>query len=160
MAKKKKLKSDDDSGPSRQVVARNRKARHEYEVLDELECGIVLVGSEVKSIRDGKISINESFARVVDGELWLFGATIAEYPQANVANHEPGRQRKLLVHSRQLKKFAENAQQQGRTLIPLQVHLAGGRVKVQLAVARGRKLYDKRDKLKARDARREIDEMS
>jgi len=158
MGRKRSSKTPADS--DNRVVARNRRARYLYEIFDELECGIVLVGSEVKSIRDGKISINESFARVVDGELWLFGATIAEYPQANVANHEPGRQRKLLVHSRQLKKFAENAQQQGRTLIPLQVHLAGGRVKVQLAVARGRKLYDKRDKLKARDARREIDEMS
>ena len=161
MAKKKKTQdrsSGADSGPK--VVTRNRKARHTYDVLEELECGVVLTGSEVKSIRDGKVSIDEAYARVTDGELWLMGARIAEYPQANVMNHEPDRRRKLLVHKKQLKKFAETATQQGLTLVPLTVHFVRGRVKIGLAMARGRRLYDKRQKIKARSDREEIRQAS
>lgn len=138
------------------VVCRNRKASHEYEILQDLECGVVLHGSEVKSIRNGKVSIDEAYARIRDGELWLVGCHIGEYPQANVQNHEPLRVRKLLLHKRELAKFAEKAEERGHTLIPLDVHFSDGKVKVKLAVARGRKLHDKREKLKADDAKREI----
>lgn len=154
--KKKKQAPTVGSESGRKIVTRNRKARHTYDVLEELECGVVLTGSEVKSIRDGKVSIDEAYARVTDGELWLVGARIAEYPQANVMNHEPERRRKLLVHKKQLTKFAETATQQGLTLVPLTVHFVRGRVKIGLAMARGRRLYDKREKLKARSAREEM----
>ena len=154
MANKKKKKTQDD--PNSRVICRNRKARHEYELLDELECGIVLKGSEVKSVRNNKVSIEEAYARLRDGELWLLGSDIAEYPQANVMNHEPKRPRKLLLHKRELKKFAESADQQGFTLIPTAVYLKQGKVKVSVAVARGKKLHDKRDKLKQQTDRREM----
>ncbi len=138
------------------VVCRNRKASHEYEILDDIECGIVLRGSEVKSIRNGKVSVDEAFARVRDGELWLLGLHINEYPQANVQNHEPLRTRKLLLHKRELAKIIEKAAVRGHTLIPLDIHFSEGKVKVKLAVAKGRKLHDKREKLKKDDANREI----
>lgn len=138
------------------IVCRNRKASHEYEILQDIECGIILKGSEVKSVRNGKVSIDEAFARIRDGELWLVGCHIAEYPQANVQNHEPLRVRKLLLHKRELAKFAEKADERGHTLIPLDVHFSEGKVKVKLAIARGRKLHDKREKLKAEDAKREM----
>lgn len=152
-SKKKKTASDD---PNSRIVCRNRKARHEYEILDEMECGIVLRGSEVKSIRNGKVSIEEAYARVRDGELWLVNSDIAEYPQATVMNHEPKRTRKLLLHKRELAKFAEAAEQQGLTLVPLAVYFKRGIVKVSISIARGRKLHDKRDKLKQQADRREI----
>ena len=138
------------------VVCRNRKASHEYEILDEIECGVMLKGSEVKSVRNGKVSVDEAYARIRDGELWLVGCHIAEYPQANVQNHEPLRTRKLLLHKRELTKFAEKADERGFTLIPLDVHFSEGRIKVKVAIARGRKLHDKREKLKTDDAKREI----
>ena len=119
MAGKKSKKKKNDVDPNSKHVCTNRKARHEYNVIDELECGIALVGSEVKSIRNSKISIEEAYARVRDGELWLIGANINEYPQANLMNHEPKRPRKLLVHKRELHKFTESAEQQGFTLVPL-----------------------------------------
>lgn len=157
MAKKKsQSKSPAKPDGDKQFVCRNRKARHEYELLDELECGIVLTGSEVKSIRNGKISINEGFVRVQNGELWLVDCDIAEYPQATMQNHEPKRRRKLLMHKREFRKFAEQSDQKGLTMIPLSVYFLNGRVKVTIAVARGRKLYDKREKLKQRTDREEL----
>jgi len=149
-------KNKDDS--QTKTVCRNRRARHDYDILDELECGIVLTGSEVKSIRDGKISINEAFARIQDGELWLHDCDIAEYPQATIQNHEPKRPRKLLLHKRELRKFAEQAEQKGLTLIPLSVYFSKSRVKVKIAVARGRKQFDKREKIRKRADKREIRE--
>ena len=149
-------KKNDNNDPNSQTVSRNRRARHEYDILDELECGIVLTGSEVKSIRNGKISIEEAYARVRDGELWLINADIAEYPQATLMNHEPKRPRKLLVRKRELRKFAESAEQQGLTMIPLAVYFSRGIVKVQVALARGRKLHDKREKLKRDTAKKEM----
>ncbi len=154
MGKKQSKRRQDD--PNSRLVCRNRKARHNYEILDELECGIVLKGSEVKSVRSGKVTIDEAFARMKDGELWLIACNIAEYPQANVMNHEPTRPRKLLLQKRQLQKFAESATQQGLTLIPLSMYFSRGFVKVKIAIARGRKLYDKREKLKKESARRDI----
>jgi SsrA-binding protein len=152
--KSKKKKQVDD--PNSKHVCTNRKARHEYDIIDELECGIALVGSEVKSIRNAKISIEEAYGRVRDGELWLVGANINEYPQANLMNHEPKRTRKLLVHKRELHKFAESAEQQGFTLVPLDVYFSKGRIKVRIGLAKGRNLYDKRQKLKGTTDRKEI----
>lgn len=135
------------------VICRNRKASHDYELLQQLECGLVLRGSEVKSVRNNKISIEEAYVRVENGEVWLIGCDIAEYPQATYLNHDPKRQRKLLLHKREREKFARSSEQKGLTLIPLDVHLTRGIVKVTVAVARGRKEYDKRDRIK-RDADR------
>lgn len=155
MAKKSNKKKAEADDPKSKMVCRNRKARHEYDVLDELECGVVLFGSEVKSIRNGKISIDEAYARIQNGELWLVNSDIAEYPQATVANHEPKRTRKLLLHKRELQKFAETAEQDGLTMVPLAVYFQNGRVKVRIALARGRKQYDKREKIRQRSDERE-----
>lgn len=138
------------------VVARNRRARHEYELIDELDCGVMLRGSEVKSIRDNKISIEEAYVRVENGELWLIGCDIAEYPQSSWLNHEPRRTRKLLVHKRELQKVAMRSEDRGLTIVPLEVYLQRGLVKVKIAVAKGRKLHDKREKMKAQSDAREI----
>ncbi len=154
MATKKKKTPKGD--PNSQTAAVNRKARHDYEILDELECGIILHGSEVKSIRDGQISLEESYAHIRDGELWLMGCHIGEYPQANVMNHIPRRHRKLLLHKKEFRRFAETATQKGLTLIPLSAYFVRGIVKINIGVARGRKLHDKREKLKKDDVQREI----
>ncbi len=129
-------KKSDNSEPQT-TVCRNRRARHEYDILEEIECGVVLVGSEVKSIRNGKISIEEAYARVFNGELWLIDCDIAEYPQANLMNHLAKRTRKLLLRKRELEKVAEAAQQKGLTLVPLAVYFSRGFVKVRVAVAKG-----------------------
>jgi SsrA-binding protein len=122
-----------------------------------MECGIALTGSEVKSIRNHKMSIEEAYARLEDGEVWLLQADIAQYPQANVMNHDPRRARKLLLKKREIAKFAESAGQQGLTLVPLDVHFSGrGLVKVTLAVAKGRKRHDKRERMKKQDAAKEM----
>ena len=155
MPQKKKNKSKRSSAQS-SIVCRNRKARYQYDILEELECGIALQGSEVKSIRNGKISIDEAYVRVRGDELWLVGSHIAEYPQAALANHDPLRPRKLLAHKRQIQKLAQAAEQKGLTLIPLSVYFSRGFVKVRIAVARGRKLHDKREKLRKEADRREI----
>lgn len=156
MAKKDKKKKVDDK-PGVKVVVDNRKARHKYEVLDTLECGIALVGSEVKSIRAGKISLDESYGRVKDGEVWLVGCDIAVYSHASHMNHEPRRERKLLVHKREVKKFANQAFEKGLTLVPLKMYFIKGRAKLLLGIGRGRKLYDKRDKLKKETMKRDMD---
>lgn len=158
--KKSKAKSrpKDDDFQSR-IICRNRRVRRDYDILDTLECGISLKGSEVKSIRDRKVTIEDAFARLEDGEVWLHGADIAQYPQANVMNHEPKRARKLLLKRREIAKFAESAGQQGLTLVPLEMHFSTrGMVKVTLAVAKGRKQYDHRERLKNETHRREMRE--
>lgn len=144
-AKKKKKPTED---PNSRTVCRNRRARHDYEIIDELECGIALMGSEVKSIRNNKISIDEAYARIQGSELWLLNADIAEYPQATYLNHERRRERKLLLKKRELRKFAESAGHDGMTLVPLAVYFRRGIVKVLIASARGRKHYDNREKKK------------
>ncbi len=149
-------KKQDNQDPNSKMVCRNRRARYEYDILDELQCGIVLTGSEVKSIRNSKISIEEAYARVRDGELWLVGADIAVYPQATVMNHEPKRTRKLLMRKQELRKVLESATQKGLTLVPLAVYFSRGFVKVTVAVAKGRKLHDKREALKRKEDTREI----
>lgn len=140
----------------KKFVCRNRRALHDFDILQQLDCGLALMGSEVKSIRAGKMTIDEAFARVEDGEVWLLNADIAEYPQASYLNHERKRPRKLLMKRREILKFAEAAKQKGLTLIPLSVQFDRGLVKVTLAVGKGRQLHDKRDKLKKDSANREI----
>ncbi|MDP7204852.1 MAG: SsrA-binding protein SmpB [Pirellulaceae bacterium] len=156
MAGKKKKKSDDQA-PNQRTISQNRKARHRFNVLETLECGIQLVGSEVKSLRDGKISLEEAYGRVSDGELWLVGCDIPEYTQANQWNHEPRRPRKLLVHQQEIRKFANQAHEKGLTLVPLKIYFnARGLVKVQLGLCRGRQLHDKREKLKRAQMTRDV----
>jgi SsrA-binding protein len=140
------------------VVSENRKARHEYEILETLECGIMLAGSEVKTLRDGKVSLDESYARVKDYDLWLLGADIPEYPQATIFNHKPKRPRKLLVHKIEFRKFAQRAKEKGLTLVPLKVYFnERGVAKILLGLCKGKKLHDKRETLKKSDAKRDID---
>jgi SsrA-binding protein len=139
------------------VIAVNRRARHEYDVLDTLECGIMLVGSEVKSLRTGKLSLEEAYGRVKGGEVWLLGCDIPEYVQANRFNHDPRRPRKLLMHQREIKKFANRAFEQGLTLVPLKMYFKEGRAKVLMGICRGRKLHDKREVMKTKTAKRDIE---
>ncbi len=146
-----------DEGQDR-VVCRNRRARHDYDILDTLACGIVLLGSEVKSLRNNRVSLDEAYARIEGGEVWLYNADIAEYPQANVMNHEPRRKRKLLLKRREIRKFVEEADHSGQTLVPLDLFFRRGVAKVTLAVAKGRKQHDKREALKKADASREMRE--
>jgi SsrA-binding protein len=143
--------------PAERVVAENRRARHEYEILDTLECGIALVGSEVKSLRGGRMSLDEAYGRVEGDEVWLLGCDIPEYDKANQLNHRPKRPRKLLLHRREIRRFAGQAFDKGLTLVPLKLYFKNGRVKVLLGVGRGRKAHDKREKLKAASARRDME---
>ena len=146
-----------DDKPAERVVAENRKARHEYEIVDTLECGIALVGSEVKSLRGGRMSLDEAYGRIDGDEVWLIGCDIPEYEKANRLNHQPKRPRKLLLHRREIRKFAGQAFEKGLTLVPLKMYFKNGRVKLLLGVGRGRKAHDKREKLKAASAKREIE---
>jgi SsrA-binding protein len=139
------------------VIAQNRKARHNYQVLDTLECGIMLAGSEVKSLRAGQVSLEEAYARVDRGEVWLVGCDIQEYKNANVWNHEPKRRRKLLMHRREIEKFAGQAYEKNLTLVPLKMYFKEGRAKVLLGVCRGKKTYDKRESIKKSDMQRDIE---
>ena len=140
-----------------QVISENRKARHRFEILQQIECGIMLIGSEVKSIREGNISLNEAYVRVEKNELWLIGADIAEYRQASFWNHQPKRARKLLVHRRELDKLTAKAFEKGLTLVPLRLFFnSRGIVKVIVAVCRGKQLHDKRESLKDADNKRRL----
>jgi len=138
------------------VVASNRRARHDYDIIDTVECGIVLQGSEVKSLRAGRIALQDSYARIIDGEMWLFGVHIPPYAQANgFGAHEPDRRRKLLLHRRQIDEWMGRSQQQSLTMVPLSIYFKEGRAKVDVALARGRRQYDKRHAIATRDAGRE-----
>jgi SsrA-binding protein len=140
-------------GADGRPVAQNRRARHDYDILDTYETGIVLAGSEVKSLRDGKAQIRDSYARVVDGEVWLFGMHVPPYTFASgFGATDPDRRRKLLLHRRQIEELARRTTQDALTLVPLSVYFKDGRAKVDLALARGRKRYDKRHAIAARDA--------
>jgi SsrA-binding protein len=138
------------------IICRNRRAFHEYFIEDTLECGIVLTGTEVKSLREGKGGIEDAYAKLEDGEVWLIGSDIPEYSMGNRLNHKPKRPRKLLMHRREIAKFAGKASQRGFTLVPLKMYFKNGRAKVELAVARGKQLYDKRQAAKKADAQKEI----
>jgi SsrA-binding protein len=140
----------------RKPVATNRRARFEYDLLETVECGIALRGSEVKTLRTGKCSLEEAFARLQSGELWLVNCEIPEYPQASLLNHEPRRERKLLLHKRELAKLIAKAAQAGMTMVPLAVYFKRGLVKVELAIGKGRKLHDKRQAIKKTEAQKEI----
>jgi SsrA-binding protein len=143
--------------PSDRVVTTNRRAFHEYFVVDTIEAGLVLTGTEIKSIRDGKVTISDAYARVEDGELWLIGSHISPYTHGNRANHDPDRPRKLLVHKRQLRELRASVEQKGMTIVPLRLALRDGRAKVDLGVVRGKKLYDKRDAAAERQSRRDVE---
>lgn len=138
-------------------IARNRRAYHRFHVLDELEAGIVLVGTEVKSLRAGEVSLQEAYVRIKDGELWLVGAHVPEYTFGNRQNHEPTRDRKLLVHRRELAKWAKQVREKGVTMVPLEIYFRGSRVKVRVGLVRGKRLHDKRAADRERSDRREMD---
>lgn len=140
-----------------QVVATNRKARHDYHVLETLEAGIVLAGTEIKSVRGGKISLQDGFARVEKGEGWLENVYIAPYQHGGRYNVEAKRRRKLLLHRDELNRLVGKVQEKGLTLVPLRVYIKGNRAKVELALARGKHAYDKREAIAERDARREME---
>jgi SsrA-binding protein len=154
MARQQNQKKGDDENT--QPITRNKRAFHEYEILDTLECGIVLTGTEVKSLRERSCSLEDAYAKIEDGEVWLIGSDIPEYSMANRLNHKPKRKRKLLLHRREIGKFAGKASQRGFTLVPLRMYFKGGRAKVEIAVARGKQLHDKREAAKKADAQREI----
>ena len=147
-----------DTPPSaerRQSVARNPKATHDYHILETWESGIVLTGTEVKSLRNGKASIKEAYARVRNGEVYLEGMNITPYEQGNRYNHDPVRSRKLLLHRREIEKLIGAVEQKGLTLVPLELYFRSGRAKVVLALGRGKKTHDKREALKRRVSERE-----
>ena len=139
------------------VFAENRKARHDYTVLETIECGIVLSGTEVKSVRHGEVSLAGAYGAVLKGELWLLGADIAAYKFGNRFNHEPKSQRKLLVHAKEIRELQLKTEAKGLTLVPLKVFLKHGKIKVDLGVCRGKQLHDKRDALKKKDLRRDLE---
>ena len=139
------------------IVAQNKKARHDYFIEETIEAGIVLSGTEVKSVRQGKLNLKESYAAIVDGEVIVSGMHISPYEQGNIFNKDPLRDRKLLLHKSEINRLIGLTQQKGFTLVPVQAYLKRGMVKIELGVARGKKLYDKRDDIAARDAKREND---
>lgn len=137
-------------------ICRNKRAFHEYTISDRLECGIVLTGTEVKSLREGSANLEDAYARIDNGEVWLIGSDIPEYTMGNRMNHKPKRPRKLLLHRREIEKFAGKATQRGFTLVPLRMYFKRGRAKVELGVARGKQQHDKRQDKKKAEAQREI----
>jgi SsrA-binding protein len=140
----------------RKVIAQNKKARHDYAISDVLECGLVLTGTEVKSLRAGRASLIDGFAMINDGELWLMGVHIPEYTEGTWTNHTPRRDRKLLVHKQELRKLMGKLKDSGTTLVPLQLYFKDGKAKVEIAVAKGKKAHDKREAIKEREADREV----
>tara|TARA_Y100001970_G_scaffold124890_1_gene154624 strand:+ start:13626 stop:14093 length:468 start_codon:yes stop_codon:yes gene_type:complete len=138
-------------------IATNRKAFYEYDILQKYEAGIVLKGSEVKSIRESKITIKESYIRVKDDEIFIIGMNISKYSHEGYSTHDPSREKKLLVHKYEIKKIKEEVDEKGKTIIPLNLYYKDGRVKIQFAIAKGRKLWDKRNYKKDQDINREID---
>jgi SsrA-binding protein len=138
------------------LLAQNKKARHDYEILDTLEAGIVLQGTEIKSIRQAKINLKDGFARIRNGEVWLSNVHISPYEQGNIYNHDPVRARKLLLHRKQIDKLATEMKTAGTTLVPLKVYIKDGYAKVLIGLARGKKQYDKRETLKRKEQTREI----
>ncbi len=139
------------------VVARNRRARHEYEIIDTVEAGLVLTGTEVKSLRAGRASLADGFGEITDSEAWLHGVHIPEYAQGTWTNHEPTRVRKMLLHRQEIDRLASSTKERGLTLIPLSLYFKDGKAKIELGLARGKRTYDKRHDLAKRDAAREVD---
>jgi SsrA-binding protein len=156
MAKTPAKKAADDADRV-EPICRNRRAAFQYELIELIECGVVLVGTEVKSLRDGHANLEDSYAHLEDGELWLLGCEIPEYGHGNRLNHKPKRPRKLLLHRREIDKFAGKSTQKGFTLVPTKLYFKNGKAKVEIAVARGKQLHDKRQTVKDRQAKRDID---
>ena len=157
MGKKRAKTEAPAANKGQRPIAENRKARHRFTVIDTLECGIALQGSEVKSLRDGKLSLDEAYGRVRDGEVWLVGADIQEYGNAGPWNHDPKRPRKLLLQRRQVRRFANQAHEQGLTLVPLKMYFNDrGIAKVLMGLCRGKKLHDKREAKKKADTQRDL----
>jgi SsrA-binding protein len=138
------------------LIAENRRARHDYHLLERVEAGVALTGTEVKSLRDGRTSLLRAYADVHDGEVWLVGVHIDEYLQGNRANHVPDRERKLLLHRREIDRLYGQVREKGVTIVPTRMYFKDGRVKVELALARGKELHDKRRDIADRDAKRQI----
>ena len=139
------------------ILADNRKARFNYTIDENLECGIVLQGTEVKSIKSGQFSFADAYARVLDRELWLIGFHITPYDHGNIFNHNADRERKLLVHRKEIRRLERKVDEKGFTLVPLKIYLKRGRVKIDLGLCKGKKTYDKRESIKAHDLRRETE---
>ena len=137
------------------LIAENRKARHDYHLLERVEAGLVLTGTEVKSLRDGRATLAQSWADIRDGEAWLQGAEIATYDQGNTANHEPTRPRKLLLHRQEIRKLIGRTVEKGMTLVPTRMYFKNGHVKIALGLAKGKQAHDKRETIKKREADRE-----
>lgn len=150
MAKGKKVQKNDDN-----VVARNRKANHDFTILDTIECGVVLTGTEIKSVRQSRLNLKDGFARIDRGEVWMYNVHISEFEQGNMFNHDPLRPRKLLLKKAEINKLLKETQREGHTLVPLKVYIKRGYAKVLLGVAEGKKKYDKRRALKEKDMKRE-----
>ena len=138
-------------------IADNRRARHDYQLLDRFEAGIVLTGTEVKSLRDGRVQLGGAFADVREGEVWLVGASIDEYAQGNLANHQPDRDRKLLLHRREIASLIGKVKERGLTLVPTRLYFKDGKVKVELALAKGKEQRDKRREIAKRESDRQIE---
>lgn len=145
-----------DASPTIKTVVSNRKARYEFEILDRVEAGIVLLGTEVKSVRAGQVSLQEAYAQARNGELWLEGCTIQPYAHGNINNHEPTRARKLLLHRKEFEKLISRVEEKGLTLVPMAIYFKGSTLKVELGLARGKKIYDKREATKDRELDRRM----
>jgi len=139
------------------LIVENRRARHEYHLSDRVEAGVVLQGTEVKSLRGGKATLQQAYADVRDGEAWLLGLHVPEYAEGNRANHDPDRPRKLLLHSKEIERLASGVAEKGFTVVPTKLYFKGGRVKVELALGKGKELRDKRRDIASRDAKRQIE---
>ncbi len=142
---------------NRKVISTNRKARHDYELLDTIEAGLVLTGSEIKSIRAGHVNLREGYIQPRDGELWLVNTHIASYDQAGRHGHDPLRPRKLLLHRKEIERILARVQEKGLTIVPTLLYLVRGRAKIEIALARGKRQYDKREALRRRDSQRQIE---
>ncbi|MEO6695844.1 MAG: SsrA-binding protein SmpB [Ignavibacteria bacterium] len=138
------------------IIATNRKANFEYSILNKFESGIVLTGTEVKSVRDSKVNIQEAYGRLNNNEVWLINSNISEYKYGNINNHEPLRNRKLLLNKREIRKIKQDLQEKGLTLVPLKVYFKGSLIKVEIGIAKGKKLYDKRESIKKREVERKL----
>lgn len=141
------------------IIVTNRKANFEYEILNKFEAGIVLVGTEVKALRDGKANLQDAFARIINDEAWLLNCHISEYKFGNINNHDPLRNRKLLLNKKEIRKIRVELEQKGLTLIPLKLYFKGSNIKLELAIARGKKLYDKRESIKKRETERKLKQL-
>ncbi|MBV8638744.1 MAG: SsrA-binding protein SmpB [Candidatus Eremiobacteraeota bacterium] len=158
MAKSKqtRLQAKEEAKKQNAPTVDNRRARHEYHILDSLEAGLALTGTEVKSIRQGGVSLNEAYARFRDGEAWLLGMHVPPYKQGSFSNVDPNRPRKLLLHKEQISDLQSRVKEKGLTIVPLRMYFTRGKVKVQLGLARGKKMWDKREDIAKRDVQREI----